>query len=127
MLCAAAITVGLHLVSFHTDTGAHFNNTNLGVYIASENYAIGTYYNSVRKQSVYAVRTLESESCRFDFSVGVVTGYSAPVLPFAVASVKFDTSQIVDRSRVRFTLMPVVNENKAFDGVALHLSVEKDF
>ena len=70
LLCASASsagTLGLHLGSQHYPA-KNFNNLNPGAYyISDDGWTVGTYYNSVRKQSVYArkflgLRTLPSAS-----------------------------------------------------------------
>lgn len=128
-LCVAAtsLIIGLHAVSFHTDTKSGYNNVNPGIYAGYNSYVVGTYYNSDRKQSVYVGKVFETESCRFDMTVGAVTGYAAPVLPFVIAGVKFDTDQVVKNSRTRISMMPVIDKNKKFNGMVFHLSIERSF
>lgn len=56
LLCCIA-AIGLHLGSAHIDPtpGLELNNRNPGVHIELQNgLTAGTYYNSIRRQSVYA-------------------------------------------------------------------------
>ena len=83
---AHADTLGFHLGSQHFPA-QQYNNFNPGVYYIHDNGAtIGTYYNSERRQSVYAGWTWDSGPWRLQ--LGAITGYkSHAVLPLIAPSV----------------------------------------
>lgn len=81
---AHAGTLGFHIASHHLPNNG-FNNVNPGVYyIRDDGWTVGTYYNSERKQSVYAGYTWDWGWVRLQ--AGVITGYSRPVLPMVMPS-----------------------------------------
>ena len=83
---ASAGTLGLHIGSQHYPARA-YNNANPGAYYIHDNGAtVGTYYNSERRQSVYAGWTWDSGPWRLQ--VGAITGYERrAVLPMVGPSV----------------------------------------
>ena len=83
---AHAGTLGLHIGSQHLPA-QQYNNFNPGAYYIHDNGAtVGTYYNSERRQSVYAGWTWDSGPWRLQ--VGAITGYErAKVLPVVMPSV----------------------------------------
>ncbi len=83
---AHAGTLGLHIGSRHFPA-QDYNNFNPGAYYIHDNGAtVGTYYNSERRQSVYAGWTWDSGPWRLQ--VGAITGYErAKVLPVVMPSV----------------------------------------
>ena len=83
-VCAG--TLGLHIGSQHFPA-QQYNNFNPGAYYIHDNGAtVGTYYNSERRQSVYAGWTWDSGPWRLQ--VGAITGYERrAVLPMVVPSV----------------------------------------
>ena len=83
---AHAGTLGLHIGSQHYPA-RDFNNANPGAYyISDDGWAVGTYYNSERRQSVYAGWTWDSGPWRIQ--VGAITGYArSNVLPMVAPSV----------------------------------------
>ncbi len=83
---AHAGTLGLHIGSQHFPA-QQYNNANPGAYYIHDNGAtVGTYYNSERRQSVYAGWTWDSGPWRLQ--VGAITGYERrAVLPLVVPSV----------------------------------------
>ena len=83
---AHAGTLGLHIGSQHYPARA-YNDANPGAYYIHDNGAtVGTYYNSERRQSVYAGWTWDSGPWRLQ--VGAITGYErSAVLPMVVPSV----------------------------------------
>ena len=83
---AHAGTLGLHIGSQHFPA-QQYNNFNPGAYYIHDNGAtVGTYYNSERRQSVYAGWTWDSGPWRLQ--VGAITGYErSAVLPMIVPSV----------------------------------------
>ena len=83
---AHADTLGLHIGSQHFPARA-YNNANPGAYyIHSSGATVGTYYNSERRQSVYAGWTWDYGPWRLQ--AGAITGYRrAAVLPLIAPSV----------------------------------------
>ena len=83
---AHAGALGLHIGSQHFPA-QDYNNFNPGAYYIHDNGAtVGTYYNSERRQSVYAGWTWDSGPWRLQ--VGAITGYErSAVLPMVVPSV----------------------------------------
>ena len=83
---AHAGTLGVHIGSHHFPA-QQYNNFNPGAYYIHDNGAtVGTYYNSERRQSVYAGWTWDSGPWRLQ--VGAITGYErSAVLPMVVPSV----------------------------------------
>ena len=83
---ANAGTLGLHIGSQHFPA-QQYNNANPGAYYIHDNGAtVGTYYNSERRQSVYAGWTWDYGPWRLQ--VGAITGYlRAAVLPLIAPSV----------------------------------------
>ena len=81
-----ADTLGFHIGSQHFPA-KQYNNFNPGVYyIHSSSATIGTYYNSERRQSVYAGWTWDYGPWRLQ--AGAITGYRrAAVLPLIAPSV----------------------------------------
>ena len=96
---AHAQTVGLHLFSAHEQPG--MNNTNPGVYVRLDNgLTLGTYFNSVRKQSAYAGWTFETPEWNrltAAITIGAVTGYATKVTALAVPSAAFHTEPVTVR------------------------------
>ena len=83
---AHADTLGFHIGSQHFPA-KQYNNFNPGAYyIHSSGATIGTYYNSERRQSVYAGWTWNYGPWRLQ--AGAITGYRrAAVLPLIAPSV----------------------------------------
>ena len=83
---AHADTVGFHIGSQHFPA-KQYNNFNPGAYyIHSSGATVGTYYNSERRQSVYAGWTWDYGPWRLQ--AGAITGYRrAAVLPLIAPSV----------------------------------------
>lgn len=100
---AHAGTLGLHIGSQHFPA-QDYNNFNPGAYYIHDNGAtVGTYYNSERRQSVYAGWTWDSGPWRLQ--VGAITGYERrAVLPMIVPSVALGHG-------FRLTVLPKVERN----------------
>lgn len=82
---AQAGTLGLHIGSQHFPA-RQFNNSNPGIYyIHSSGATVGTYYNSERRQSVYAGWTWDYGPWRLQ--AGAITGYRRAVMPLVAPSV----------------------------------------
>ena len=100
---AHADTLGFHIGSQHFPA-KQYNNFNPGAYyIHSSGATIGTYYNSERRQSVYAGWTWDYGPWRLQ--AGVITGYRrAAVLPLIAPSVSLGYG-------FRLTVLPKVERN----------------
>ena len=105
LLCASvssAGTLGLHIGSQHYPA-RDFNNANPGAYyISDDGWTVGTYYNSERKQSVYAGKSWDFGP--FRLQAGLITGYSRHVLPLVAPSVALGAG-------FRLTVLPKVERN----------------
>jgi len=76
-LCALSVraqVVGLHLASIHIPAHEDQHNFNPGIYARLDNGAtLGTYHNTLGKQTFYAGYTLERGP--FALTVGIANGY----------------------------------------------------
>ena len=116
LLCASvssAGTLGLHIGSQHFPA-QQYNNFNPGAYYIHDNGAtVGTYYNSERRQSVYAGWTWDSGPWRLQ--VGAITGYGRrAVLPVVMPSVALGHG-------FRLVVLPKVERNGS---AVIHLMYE---
>lgn len=104
---------GVHLFSVHserndTTCGCRWNNANPGIYARWDRVVVGTYYNSIRRQSVYAGYSYPLFD-NLDIVVGVVTGYDGPgrsakaVMPMVIPSAHFKVTQDLS-VRVNFAI-----------------------
>ncbi len=119
---ANSTTIGLHLGSVHDKSG--FNDTNPGVYLKTdEGYTVGTVYNSVNKQALYAGYTFSRNLGKVEIAatVGGITGYSLPVTPMIVPSV---TVGITNNFSARVNFLAKVHKDGAN---ALHFTIERKF
>lgn len=142
-----ADTIGVHMGSVHSNNydpvaQRPWNNANPGVYYIHEakeglsigpvslpggSYAVGTYYNSVRKQSLYA-GYVYALSDNIDITLGVISGYNGrgpggayrakALMPMVVPSVHFP---ITDSIRGRVHVAPGLGKGSAH---AVHFSIE---
>lgn len=122
----AETRIGLHVGSQHFGKNAdQFNNFNPGVYVYHNGWTAGTYYNSERKQSVYAGYTWEydiTHRLAVGATLGVITGYStAKVLPMLVPSASY---RFAGSTSARLSFVPAVTKHGAS---ALHLMIERKF
>ena len=79
--------IGVHTLTRH-DPGYGANDINLGVFVVTDkNYTIGTYYNSIRKQSYY-VGMSTNEWYRVTITGALVTGYWWAVTPVIIQSIR---------------------------------------
>ena len=108
-----ADTLGFHIGSQHFPA-KQYNNRNPGVYyIHSSGATIGTYYNSERRQSVYAGWTWDYGPWRLQ--AGAITGYRrAAVLPLIAPSVSLGYG-------LRLTVLPKVER---LGSAVVHLTWE---
>lgn len=124
-------TVGVHVGSLHSNNrdnvaGRNWNNVNPGLFVRRDNVVVGTYYNSIRKESFY-VGYVYSVTDWLDVTIGAVSGYAAPgysakpVMPLVVPSVHFD---VMHNVAARIHLIPQVSKGGAS---AVHLSMEYRF
>ncbi|NKI94465.1 hypothetical protein [Rhizobacter sp. SG703] len=114
---ASAESWGLHIASKHIPA-KRYNNSNPGAYYRSDdNWTIGAYHNSLRRNSVYAGYTLEHG--RFGVTMGGVTGYDHAVQPLFVPTVSLFTVQGVT---ARIAFIPRVE--KRIGSHVLHLMLE---
>ncbi len=118
-------TVGLHLVSAHSNQAQDWREVNPGVYLRWSNGAtVGTYLNSVNRQSVYLGWTGDwpiASRASVGLTLGAITGYSRSVLPLVVPSLRVG---ITERASVRTAI--VINPRPG-SAHALHLSAEWSF
>lgn len=110
---AHADTLGFHIGSQHFPA-KQYNNFNPGAYyIHSSGATIGTYYNSERRQSVYAGWTWDYGPWRLQ--AGAITGYRrAAVLPLIAPSVSLGYG-------FRLTVLPKVERRGS---AVVHLTWE---
>lgn len=86
MLDLLALTVGIHIGSYHWDNKPEYNNNNVGIYVRTKDgWHLGTYLNTFRKQTVYLGHGWEL-SQHVNVMVGGATGYKYPVTPFYMFS-----------------------------------------
>lgn len=121
---ATAAQFGLHLASVHAPRNG-MNNANPGAYIISDKgWTIGAYYNSERRVSAYAGRTLIynlPHDWRVEIALGGVSGYGKRrLLPVLAPSV---STPAVDGWRVRVAYLPKVEKNGTN---VLHLMVQRE-
>jgi hypothetical protein len=129
MLCsAAALAIGMHLNSWHSKYNDEFNTNNPGVFMQYQGYAVGTYYNSLCKQSLYVGKIWDLDlDCRYEVQVGAVSGYATGVLPYAAASVKFDLQEVQKGLHGKITAIPLYSSNKKIEGIVLGASLVYEF
>lgn len=124
------ITIGAHLASYH-DRG-NYNNNNPGLYVRYNDFVVGSYYNSMKKQSTYFGYNFEINTPGLPLvdSVGIlvggVTGYLKETqivgfTPMFIPSAKF---LVTDYTGFRVAFLPKFKMNKAN---VFHLSFEKNF
>lgn len=125
-LCTSAvIAIGLHLNSYHTNTKENYNNDNPGVYFRYDNWIVGTYKNSIRKQTTYVAKSFVSESCRYELVLGAAAGYRIPVMPMLGVGINFDISEVSEKTKLKILIAPSVN--KSVNGAVFHAVLEKSF
>lgn len=121
----APTTVGLHLVSAHSNQSQAWREFNPGVYLRWSNGAtVGTYLNSVNRQSFYLGWTGDWPVARrasLGLTLGAISGYSRPVQPLVVPSLRVG---VTERASVRTAI--VINPRPG-GANALHLSAEWRF
>jgi hypothetical protein len=118
----------VHGVSIHSAKGYNNDNFGLGLQWANsegDGPAFGTYYNSERKQTVYAgyawsthIGDVSGIATNADLLAGGATGYSiAKVIPFVIPSLSF---QLTPTTALRLSYAAKVEKGSAH---ALHLSI----
>lgn len=120
---AAETTVGMHIGSQHIDADAKYNNFNPGVYVVHNGWTAGTYYNSIKKVSVYGGYTFEYPvgPGTAGLTVGAITGYWRSVNPLVAPSYAVPIGK--DYS-VRLFYLPKVKFTGAH---VVHLAIERRF
>ena len=107
MIECAALIMGVHIASAHLRDERKLNSFNPGVYASCDEYTVGLYKNSYKRESVYVARSFGP------LAIGLVTGYpKGAVLPMAVLSVKWQG--------IRLSLIPPVDKTTG----AVHVSYE---
>lgn len=104
-----------------TERRTHLNGFNPGLYVRIdegqlEGLTLGLYRNSLGRPSTYAAWTFETESKRYGFTVGAVSGYDRRVEPMFAPSARFGLG---DGGFVRLSLLPQRS------AVGVHLSLER--
>jgi len=118
----------MHLNSWHSKHNDSFNTSNPGVFVQYQGYAVGTYYNSMRKQSLYAGKIWDlDDDCRYEIQAGIVSGYTTKVLPYVAASVKFDLQEVQKGLHLKVTGIPLYTTNKKIEGIVLGASLVQEF
>jgi hypothetical protein len=146
-------TVGLHLASSHTERGRSasagdrgWNNHNSGIYAMWDNGAtLGTFKNSLYRQSTYLGWTASDRTNTASLTLGVISGYDkltdnvgdhqdmrcdsakgcrlvslkSVILPLLVPSIRIG---ITDKLSARLSLLAVPRQP-----LAAHLSLEWGF
>lgn len=114
MLEIAAITIGLHIGSWHSEPGR--NNVNPGIYaVTQDGWTAGVYRNSWKRTSVYAGRALFGHREGFALTVGAISGYSHTAL-MVVPSYRIGPARI--------SYLPKFTKEGSH---VVHFSVEKEF
>lgn len=112
-LCCAII--GIHMATAHVDADRPMNDTNPGIYVqATNNIVVGTYYNSIKRQTTYVGYTYSTKYV--DFTTGVATGYNKSVIPMFVPSTKFGPIRVAYLPKMHITSAHII-----------HFSIEKEF
>lgn len=112
----ACLALIIHMTSWHF--GGAYNEDNRGVGVSCDGYHVGTFRNSLDRQSAYLGRSWER--CRGPVCAGAgvvaVTGYrSGPVVaPLPLISIGNGT-------RVALTAMPSVGGMSGFVGLAMEV------
>jgi len=128
LLCCV-MAVGLHLGSAHIDpypTAPQLSGSNPGAYIQFKNdIVIGTFRNSLRKQSnylAYAFPVFVSDEVEGSIVVGGITGYPQhKVTPLIMPVIRFKLS---DHAGIRVGYLPKIQATQAH---VLHFMVEYRF
>lgn len=113
-------SIGVHIGSVHSSkidpvANKPWNNSNPGVYARWDNIVVGTYYNSIRKQSLYAGYVYQVTD-NIDVVIGAVSGYNGPgyrakpVMPMVIPSVHF---KVWENTSVRINIAPGVGKGSA--------------
>jgi hypothetical protein len=112
VICAALI-LGLHLGTYHTDRSTRYEEFNPGIYARCDRVAGGAYRNSEGGNSAYAGFVFDRVVGPVDVTAGVVLGYRRGARPLLIPSGK-----VGKHARVAFfpPLGPISG--------AVHLAVE---
>ena len=128
MLCSTALAIGMHLGSWHSKYNNEFNTANPGMYLQYNSFVVGSYKNSVSKQSNYVGYVFDiTEDCRYEVQIGAVSGYTTKVLPYVAASVKFDLREVEQGLQAKVTVIPLYTIREKIEGIVLGLILQKSF
>jgi hypothetical protein len=79
----AAISIGIHLGTYHVERDRGYNEWNPGIYVRGGDWTAGAYRNSERGNSAYVAYKALALG-RASLHVGAVTGYKRGPGPLAV-------------------------------------------
>lgn len=112
--------IGVHVFSVHSTprdnvAGRAWNNANPGIYFRRDNVVVGTYYNSIRKQSVYVGYSYPVTDY-LDVCIGLVSGYNGPgyrAKPISPMLIPTFHGPITSRMDWRINIAPGIGKNSA--------------
>ncbi len=78
--------IGLHLLTYHADRNAEYDEVNPGIYTNCNGYTAGVYHNSEGRQSAYVGYTYSYK--RVAVTTGMVYGYRNGPAPIIIPSVE---------------------------------------
>lgn len=122
MLTLAAVTLGIHLASYHLQPELSgdqpYNDANPGLYLRTPaGWQVGTYWNSHRKVTLYggrAFRPFAGQNWDAGAFLGVATGYPwGDLMPIGALSARYGFA--------RLTATPRIGDKAS---ATLHLSFE---
>lgn len=87
LLESLALTIGIHIHSYHWANRPEYNNNNVGLYVRTKQWQLGTYLNTFEKQTVYLGYNIPIKR-GLEFQVGGATGYKYKVTPFYMVNYK---------------------------------------
>ena len=124
---AEPVTVGVHLGSVHIPKKPYHNNVNPGVYVRYADWTVGTYKNTISRQTVYLGYSKELGG-GFEAMAGGATGYQRKCEPVCYGFSRGAVAPIIGLTyspktsgiRPRFWFTPGLMGASS----VLHLSVE---
>ena len=119
----------VHLASYHPDVRT-YNEINPGIayrkYTDDKFCAIGTYKNSISKQSVYAgfgIDVAKKYNITASLTAGLITGYLIDVAPFIIPEVSADFNNL----KIIVNYIPKVTINNLTVDAAFGVSAAMKF
>lgn len=106
----AETALEIHGLSKHYGTSQKFNEKNIGIGLTFNKLSIGTYKNSLYKQSNYIAYELPKvfyKNIHFGLDVGLVTGYNGSVAPLVLPAVTIDT---FGKTFLKFRVLPAIGD-----------------